>query len=88
MCLLSNGMMATEDGTQLLVSWLPENEKIIRFAKDEEGVLLWSIKREDGIDGTKVTFTARKMDSSSVFNAIRHSQSSLSLIRMIFMRHL
>lgn len=45
MCLLSNGMMATEDGTQLLVSWLPENEKIIRFAKDEEGVLLWSIKR-------------------------------------------
>ena len=67
MCLLSNGMMATEDGTQLLVSWLPENEKIIRFAKDEEGVLLWSIKREDGIDGTKVTFTARKMDSSICF---------------------
>ena len=60
-------MMATEDGTQLLVSWLPENEKIIRFAKDEEGVLLWSIKREDGIDGTKVTFTARKMDSSICF---------------------
>lgn len=67
MCLLSNGMMATEDGTQLLVSWLPENEKIIRFAKDEEGVLLWSIKREDGIDGTKVTFTARKMDGSICF---------------------
>lgn len=66
-CLLSNGMMATEDGMQLLPSWLPENEKIIRFAKDEEGVLLWSIKREDGIDGTKVTFTARRMDGSICF---------------------
>lgn len=59
--------MVGEDGTDATPAWLPENERIIRYAKDEAGVLLWTIKREDGIDGTKIALTARKMDGSVCF---------------------
>ena len=67
MCLTSAGTMVGEDGTDATPAWLPENERIIRYAKDEAGVLLWTIKREDGIDGTKIALTARKMDGSVCF---------------------
>ena len=67
MCLTNAGTMVDEDGMDATPAWLPEDERVIRYAKDEAGILLWTVKREDGIDGTKLTLIARQMDGSVYF---------------------
>ena len=54
----STRVMAKEDGTLFRPSYLSNDEIIIRYAKDDDGTLLWTVRREDSIEGTKAIITA------------------------------
>ena len=58
MCMTSTRVMAKEDGTLFRPSYLSNDEIIIRYAKDDDGTLLWTVRREDSIEGTKAIITA------------------------------
>ena len=58
MCLTSTGVMAKEDDTFFRPTYLSDDETIVRYAKDDDGVLLWTVKREDSIKGTTAILTA------------------------------
>lgn len=45
MCLTSTGVMAKEDDTFFRPTYLSDDETIVRYAKDDDGVLLWTVKK-------------------------------------------
>lgn len=65
MCLTNTGRMAGADGTLFWPVELSSDDVIIRYAKDDELPILWTVRREDSILGTKVVFTAWVKDEAT-----------------------
>ena len=64
MCLTSHGILLDENGNQVMIPGMEADETIIRYAKDDGRVLLWTIKQEDTIDGSNMVLKARNPDGS------------------------
>lgn len=65
MCLTDLGMMMGADGRLFWPHGLSDDDVIIRYAKDDGQAILWTVRREDSLDGTKVVFTAWVKDATT-----------------------
>lgn len=58
MCKYSQQEMMDETGRPFRPRFLQEDEEIVRYAKDDFGVVLWTAKKIDSLDGSKTILTA------------------------------
>ena len=50
--------MSTEDGTTFRPSYIPAEEVLVSYFKNDSGTILWSVRQEDTIEGSKTILTA------------------------------
>lgn len=67
MCLMGPDSMMDADGNLFKPDFLTEEEKIVRYAKDSLGVILWTIKKDDTIEGSVTTLTAWNSNGTILF---------------------
>lgn len=68
MCMTSNHVMVTEDGTTVRPTYIPEDETLVSYFKNDSGTTLWTIKQKDALEGSKTVLTAwNAMDGSVRF---------------------
>lgn len=58
MCLTGGRVMSTEDGTTFRPSYIPAEEVLVSYFKNDSGTILWSVRQEDTIEGSKTILTA------------------------------
>lgn len=58
MCRLNDEYMMDEAGNTLRPQFLSDGEKLIRYAKDDFGAVLWTVQKVDLLEGSKTTLTA------------------------------
>ena len=58
MCLTGGRVMSTEDGTTFRPSYIPAEEVLVSYFKNDSGMILWSVRQEDTIEGSKTILTA------------------------------
>lgn len=62
MCKHSPKYMMDETGRLFRPQYLQDDEEIIRYAKDDFGVVLWTAKKVDSLEGSKTILTAWTSD--------------------------
>ena len=66
MCMTSRRTMVREDGTTFWPSYVPADEVLVAYLKNECGILLWTVKQEDTLNGSKTILTAWNTSDGSM----------------------
>ncbi len=66
MCMTAERVMSMEDGTTFRPSYIPADEVLVSYFKNDSGTILWSVKQEDAIEGSKTILTAWDTTDGSV----------------------
>lgn len=82
MCLCDDGYMMDESGNLLRPEFLPDEEEIVSYTKNNEtlGAILWTVQKVDLLEGSVTTLTART-SKGKVLAQFDSTQDPLTRVR-------